>query len=126
MTHEDVKPTASPPRDLALGFPTCPRRGPLRAIILAATGQDVRLCGNCSSCEQLTAPGMDLSLGEIIRAAARDDPQALTCDSLWACEDLMLQPIPCQAGLALPSILLTLQREAELRGLAPSSGTSPL
>ena len=125
MTHEDVKPTASASRDLTPGSPTCPRRGPLRAIILASTGQDVRLCGNCSSCERLTAPGMDLSLGEIIRAAARNDPQALTCASLWACEDLMLQPIPCQAGLALTSILLTLQREAELRGLAPSSETSP-
>jgi hypothetical protein len=104
-------------------FPTCPRRGPLRAIVMAATGQDMRLCANCASCETLKAPGMDLSLGEIIRAAAHNDPRSLTCSSLWACEDLLLRPIPCQAGLTLPAILFALQREAELRGLAPHSGT---
>ncbi len=116
-----MQSAALAPRGLPTESPASPRRGPLRAIILAATGEDVRLCGNCTSCKQLTAPGMDLSLGEILRAAARDDPQVLTCASLWACEDLMLQPIPCQAGLALTPILLTLQREAELRGLGPSS-----
>jgi heterodisulfide reductase subunit C len=102
-------------------YPTCPRRGPLRAVILAATGQDVRLCANCASCESLIAPGMDLGLGEMVRAAARNDSSVLTCASLWACEDLLLRPIPCQAGLSIPAIVIALQREAELRGLAPDS-----
>lgn len=116
-----MQSAALAPRDLPAESPASLRRGPLRAIILAATGEDVLLCGNCASCEQLTAPGMDLSLAEILRAAARDDPQVLTCASLEACEDLMLRPIPCRAGLALTPILLTLQREAELRGLSSSS-----
>ena len=107
-----------------VGFPTCPRRGPLRAIILAATGEDVRLCANCASCENLMAPGMDRSLGELVRAAARNDASVLTCASLWACEDLLLRPLPCQAGLSLPAIVITLQREAELRGLAPDSSAN--
>ena len=112
-------------RGIAAEFPLCPWRGTLRSIILTETGQDVCRCANCASCESLTAPGMDLTLGEIVRAAARNDPQALTCATLSACEDLLLRPIPCTAGLSLPSILITLQREAELCGLAPSSEAPP-
>ena len=69
------------------------------------------------------ASGMDLTLGEMVRAAARNNSSVLTCASLWACEDLLLRPIPCQAGLSIPAIVIALQREAELRGLAPDSAT---
>jgi len=120
MTQVCLFPTTSV-HGAAGEFPTCPRRGPLRSVILAETGQDVRLCANCTNCDGLTVPGMDLTLGEIIRAAARNDPQALTCATLSACEDLLLRPIPCTAGLDLTSIIIALQREAELRGPAASS-----
>jgi hypothetical protein len=124
MTEDGLPPTTVG-RGIAGEFRTCPHRGPLRSVILAETGQDVRLCANCASCESLTAPGMDLTLGEIVRAAARNDPQALTCATLSACEDLLLRPIPCTAGLCLPSILIALQREAELRGLTLSPEAPP-
>lgn len=124
MTDERRHLPAAASSAAQIGFPTCPRRGPLRAVILAATGQDVRLCASCASCESLQASGMDLSLGEMVRAAARNDTGVLTCSSLWACDDLLLRPIPCQAGLSLPAIVITLQREAELRGLAPDSGAA--
>jgi len=124
MTDARRHPPAAATRAAQVDYPTCPRRGPLRAIILAATGQDVRLCANCASCEGLMAPGMDLSLGEMVRAAARNETSVLTCASLSACEDLLLRPIPCQSGLSMPAIVITLQREAELRGLAPDSGIS--
>jgi hypothetical protein len=119
MTEDGLFPTTPGGRGAAGEFPTCPRRGPLRSVVLTETGQDVRLCANCANCNGLTAPGMDLTLGEIVRAAARNDPLALTCATLSACEDWLLRPIPCTAGLSLPSILIALQREAELRGLAP-------
>jgi len=124
MTEHGIFPTTGG-RGIAPEFPTCPRHGTLRSVILTETGQDVRLCANCASCENLTAPGRDLTLGEIVRAAARNDPQALTCATLSASEDLLLRPIPCTASLSLPSILIALQREAELRGLAPSSEAPP-
>ena len=93
------------------------KRGPLTHIILTATSQDVRLCANCLSCEDLLVPGMDLSFGEVIRAAARDDPIALTNDTLWNCDEaLILQPI-CQAGLDIYAIIQTLRFEATSRGL---------
>ena len=126
MTEDGLFPTTPGGRGAAGEFPTCPRRGPLRSVILAETGQDVRLCANCANCDGLTTPGMDLTLGEIIRAAARNDPQALTCATLLACEDLLLRPIPCTAGLDLTSIVIFLQREAELRGVASGRGATSM
>ena len=125
MAEEDLLPTTLEVLGAAGEFPACPSRGPLRSIILAMTGQDVRRCSSCAGCECLTAPGMDLTVGEIVRAAARDDPQALTCATLWTCEDLLLRPIPCSSGLALDSIMIALQHEAELRGLAPAEAPNP-
>ena len=120
MTQIDPFPTVSGGPGTTAEFPTCPRRGTLRSVILAQTGQDVRLCANCANCDGLTALGMDLTIGEIIRGAGRNDSRVLSCATLSACEDLLLRPIPCTAGLDLISILITLQREAELRGMSPS------
>jgi heterodisulfide reductase subunit C len=63
-------------------------------------------------------PQMDLSFGEIMRAAARDDPQALQNATLWACDDLIERNARCQAGLDIASVILVLRREAQVRGLA--------
>jgi hypothetical protein len=125
MAEDGLFPTILEVLGTAGGFPAFPSRGALRAVILAKTGQDVDQCCSCAGCESVTAPGMALTLGEIVRAARRDDPQALTCATLWACEDLLLRTIPCSAGLALNSIMIALQREAELRGLAPSAEAPP-
>ncbi len=121
MAEDGLFPTTLEVLGTAGESPAFPSRGPLHAVILAKTGQDVDPCCGCVGCNSVTAPGMDLTQGEIVRSARRDDPQALTCATLWACEDLLLRTIPCSAGLALNSIMLALQREAELRGLAPSA-----
>lgn len=55
----------------------------LRNIILAQTGQDPRACVNCDLCEDLLSDEMDLSHGQIMRAAARDDERALTNRTIW-------------------------------------------
>jgi heterodisulfide reductase subunit C len=94
-------------------------RGPLRHIILASTGQDVDHCINCAHCDRFDRSGMDLTFGEILRAASRNDPLAMTNDTLWACDDLLLYCSICHNGIDIPSVILALQREAELRGLAP-------
>lgn len=92
---------------------------PLRSLILAQTGQDVRQCQACDQCADLTAEGMDLTFGEILRCAARDDPRALTCASLWRCEPLLDRPAPCPAGLDIPAVIGVLRSESVHRGLAP-------
>ncbi len=92
------------------------QRGPLPFIILAETGQDVRTCSNCRNCEHWLTPGMDLSFGEILRAAARDDPRALQNRSLWNCDDAFTDGISCQEGFDITAVIRTLRREAKLRG----------
>ncbi len=94
------------------------QRGPLRQVILASTGQDVMQCTTCWSCDDLLIDGMDISFGEIMRAAARDSSSALKNQSLWACDDLLEKNPKCQAGIDIPSVILALRREAQLRGYA--------
>ena len=107
-------PSAVPGHEAALSdFPR--QRGPLRSVILASTGQDVRECVNCDACDAWILPGMDLTFGEIMQAAARDDPQALDNSTLWACDDL-LPRVRCRSGIDVASVILVLVREAELRG----------
>jgi heterodisulfide reductase subunit C len=91
-------------------------RGPLRSIILTSTGQDVRECTNCDSCDAWMLPGMDLTFGEIMQAAARDDAKAIENSTLWTCDDL-LPRVRCPSGIDIASVILVLVREAELRGV---------
>ncbi|HLC02343.1 MAG TPA: hypothetical protein VJK02_04855 [Anaerolineales bacterium] len=90
-------------------------RGPLRAVIMTSTGQDIRECTNCNSCDDWMAPGMDLTFGEVLRAAARDDPGALDNQTLWACDELLAR-VRCPSGIDIASVILALIHEAELRG----------
>lgn len=92
---------------------------PLRSLILAQTGQDVRACQACDQCADLRAEGMDLTFGEILRCAARDDSHALTCASLWRCEPLLDRPMACPASLDIPAVIGVLRDESVRRGLAP-------
>ncbi len=99
--------------------PPAERLPSLRAYVLAATSQDVRLCNGCQSCDDIFTPGMDMTFGELMQAAARDDPRALSNDTLWACEPLLRQPIPCQAGLDVAQVVRALQRLALREGYRP-------
>ncbi len=92
-------------------------RGPLPQVILASTGQDVRRCNNCLSCGNGNDPCIDLTLNEIMQAAARDDDIALSSRTLW-CDELVERRIPCGANIDIQSVILALRREADMRGLA--------
>ena len=93
-------------------------RASLRDILLAATGQDVRQCMQCLLCNHRPSQGMDLVIGEVMQAIVRNDASVLRSRTLWGCEDYLLRDPRCQAGLDISSVILTLQREAEVRGLA--------
>lgn len=125
MTEILLSPKETGQRGAAGQITACPRCGSLPSILLAETGQDVRLCARCANCNGLMVPGMDLTIGEVIRGAARDDTRVLASATLSACEDLLLRPMPCTAGPDLTSILLCLRREAELRGLAAPPEAPP-
>jgi heterodisulfide reductase subunit C len=96
-------------------------RGPLWAIIFTATGEDVRRCGQCFACEEYLEPGMDLTFGEIFRAAANDHTRALTSLTLWTCDKLLHNGLHCQNGLDLEAIIQALRDEASLRGIDPKT-----
>lgn len=91
-------------------------RSPMTFIILAATNQDIRNCESCQNCEDLLAPGMDLSLREIMSAAARDDPRALNNRTLWTCDGVIESSSYCQAGIDLQAVIGVLRRMALERG----------
>lgn len=63
---------------------------------------------------------MDLSIGELMQGAARNDERVLSCVSLWAFEPLAGRVI-CQQGINVPSVLEVLRQEARRRGSAPWS-----
>jgi heterodisulfide reductase subunit C len=96
-------------------------RGPLWAILLTATAEDVRQCRQCYDCESYLEPGMDLTFGEIFQAAAHDRTRALTNRTLWACDTLLQNGLHCQNGLDIGVIVQALRQEARLRGIHPDT-----
>lgn len=95
---------------------------PLRAVILARTGQDVRRCAACDLCTRSLLPGMDLTFGQLLQAVIHDEEKALRASTLWESDDLLIRHPKCLEDLDLAAILLTLQDEAVKRGLAPEEG----
>lgn len=93
-------------------------RGPLPYIILAQTGEDVRNCVSCELCEG-SFPGKNLSINELMQAAARDDTTILKKDALWTCEEQIESTTTCLGGIDIPKVLKALQQEAILRGFQP-------
>lgn len=96
-------------------------RGPLRAIVLTSTGQDISECSYCDLCDKYNSPGMDLTIGELIRAANKNDTSILASRTLWLAEEWIEKGMQCQSGIDLSSVLLALQREALERGIDPVS-----
>jgi heterodisulfide reductase subunit C len=92
-------------------------RGPLRAIILASTGQDIARCTHCDLCDKYLQPEMDLTIAELMQAASRNENRALKSKTLWVSESLLDHALRCQSGLELTSILMVMQREAIERGI---------
>jgi hypothetical protein len=97
-----------------------PPRGPLAHIILSATGQDVRRCIQCYICEDIRVPGMDLSVCEVMQAAARDHKDALRNQTIWL-HAPMIESVQecCTAKIDMPAVLSVLRREAKIRGYTP-------
>lgn len=60
---------------------------------------------------------MDLTVGEILQAANRNDESVLTSQTLWNSDDLLERKLHCQAGIDIASVLLALIRLAQDRGI---------
>ncbi len=95
-------------------------RAPLRSIVLAATGQDVRRCSHCALCSESPAPGQDVSLETLVQMVVMNDEEVLTCRTLWEAEVFANARHACPNGVNLEAVLLALRHEAWHRGVAPS------
>src|SRR3990172_548707 len=98
-------------------LPTAPRPGPLRVIVLAATGQDLRKCRHCDACNTSLAPDQDVTLETLLQMVVMNDEEALTSRTLWSDSALALAPKVCSNGLDIEAVMLALRREAQRRGL---------
>jgi hypothetical protein len=96
-------------------------RGPLRFIVLAATGQDVSQCAACEACyvDGATEAEFDLALWEAFAAVREDDETALTSQTIWSLADARPEDVGCIKRLHLVTVARVLRREAYLRGLTP-------
>jgi hypothetical protein len=95
------------------------RRGPLRFIILAATGQDVNRCAACEGCfaEEWLETRFDLAIWELLAASRDDDDIALTNQTIWALMEAEPEDVRCIRGLDIVAVAHALCEEARLRGL---------
>jgi heterodisulfide reductase subunit C len=59
---------------------------------------------------------MDLTFGEVMQAAARNDVRALTNRTLWACDSVLAAHARCQEGIDLAAVIRALREEALRRG----------
>jgi heterodisulfide reductase subunit C len=96
------------------------KRGPLFNIIFATTGEDIQKCNGCEPCCYEVTEEMDLTLGELLHAAFRDEPGALTNDTLWNCDAVLHSEVQCQEGIDLIRVIQLLRQEAVIRGVQPS------
>lgn len=100
-----------------------PQRGPIPAIVLATTNEDIRNCGHCQPCCFEIDQEMDLTLGELLQMAARDDHAVFTSKTLWAYDLSSVKPDHCQEGINLPLVVEALRNEAIYRGYSPTDIT---
>ena len=97
------------------------KRGPLRFIILAATGVDVNQCAACECCyaHDSVQAKIDLGIWEVLAAACANKQGALTNQTIWALAEAQAKDVNCFIELDVVAVAQALCREAKLRGLAP-------
>ena len=94
------------------------RPGPLRLVVLAVTGQDVRKCQHCDWCSALLSPDHDVSVQSLLQMVALNDEEALTCRTLWSDVVLASARNACANGIDVEAVLLALRAEARRRGIS--------
>ena len=92
------------------------QRGPIPAIVQASTNEDIRKCGNCKPCCIDLDPAMDITLGEMLQMASRNNPDVFATQTLWNCDVVVEERNRCQEGIDLVRVIEALRDEAKIRG----------
>lgn len=95
------------------------KRGALRFIILAATGQDINNCTACQNCyiDEALSAEFDLSIWQVMAAAQKNDELALTNRTIRILAEASSESICCPNEVAVVAIARALCSEAQRRGL---------
>lgn len=67
---------------------------------------------------------MDLTVGELLQMAARNDHSVFTNKTLWNVDTSMFEQGSCQEGINVLHVLEALKEEARLRGFSNGDGDS--
>jgi len=95
------------------------QRGPIAAIVLASTGEDIRNCGQCDLCSIELSPAMDMTIGELLQKAAQNDPSVFRSATLWHYDPTLHMDGRCQTGIDILRVIEAMREEAKLRGISP-------
>jgi len=98
--------------------PTAARLPSLRAVVLAASGQDVRQCWHCAFCGDIVEPEQDLSVESLLQLVLMNDEEVLTSNTLWSEQVLQSAESMCANSLDIGAVIRALRVEARRRGLA--------
>ncbi len=92
----------------------------LRTYILKETGQDIRRCQGCASCNlDIDHDILDVPLESMIQMIILNDDEILTSRTVWSEIVVQAARYACQRNLNLSAIILALRAEAQRRGLEP-------
>ena len=93
------------------------RPPPLRTVVLAATGQDVRQCQNCACCDIIDCDDLDLAIYELVQMVIMNDERVLTSRTVWSDAVFQAAQKICVYDLDVQPVILALRNEARRRGL---------
>jgi heterodisulfide reductase subunit C len=68
---------------------------------------------------------MDLTMGELLQMAVRDDHAVFTSQTLWNCDLVITEDGHCPEGINLSRVIEALRTEAKLRGYSNNKHTVP-
>jgi heterodisulfide reductase subunit C len=99
-------------------------RGPLRFIVMNLSGQDIGNCSQCESCDCQFASSWDLHPCDVIRFIRENDERALSCRTIWVCQECQECYVNCPNEIDFGAIAYALRQEAQKRGvLRPADST---
>jgi heterodisulfide reductase subunit C len=88
---------------------------PLRKLILADTGQDLRKCRGCLACDLVTPKDTDISFGSLVQLILMNDDSILTSEFIWDDSVLTIARHACNKQLDLQQVIKALREEKKRR-----------
>ncbi len=92
-------------------------RGHLRLVVLNQSGQDVRDCSYCESCDCQFMAHWDLRPCDILQMVRNDDERVFSSRTIWNCQECQECYINCPNDIDFGAVAYALRQEAQKRGI---------